>query len=924
MNTKYIFILLCYILPFQYTLAQQWVDETFEDFSKGEFEDAGQNIYISKKGQIRTIRRFDLNNDGYVDLIFNSTHNDDAAVPATIATVSNRNEIHTQYLNVRGCLSTAVRDLNNDGIPDIVFCPSKSGIQNERRFIQIAYGGTDGWNGSRLNGILPVHQIRDMAVTDINNDGWADIITLNSTAWLPNQPKGDIVRIFWGSENGFILTNYKDIGVTDASRITSGDFNKDGIEDIALLTNRHLLILSGGDNLNDSEEANFIEIQINGSKPMIIVTVDLDNDGTDDILIGSNNRIEVVKGRKDASFFPETLLTDVTTTSITAGDIDKDGHIDIISSEFNMRRASGGEMLGGSNDDGQNIRIFWGKDGEFSKSDVSELYAPYTVNAAIVDFDGDGNNDIVCATHQASHKFTTESILYWGCGNREFSKGDVGIPSHGANHISVVPASHAKDSTYIIISNTKSGTLREEVPLIVYYGGPDGFDENNTMEIPFRSGYESSAADLNEDGYVDLITVNSMHGGGVDDPYRGFNIFWGSEKGLDIEKRSVFNETNVSSTNVADLNKDGYLDIVVGFFDRYDHKPTKLVIYYGTENGYSVNSRVEINSEGRSTAPNVADYNNDGWLDIAVSSYTKDRIRVFYGSSDGFDENNQRILMLPSIIDLETADLNNDGYLDIVGSSYKDKVNNFHDTGVNIFWGSPDGFKEWNAQWLPANTALGPLVADIDNDGFLDIFLPAYHGDNTRENLPCYIYWGSDKGYSLDNRSILTSNSASDAFAYDFNDDGLLDIVVVEHARNFQQSITTSRIFYNDGERFTSNRIAIDKLPAPGPHWMWNYDLGNIFNRQYEHAYISSYKMWKSSSTTGKISIDAEIPENTELLVMIRSAYSKDAIGKTVWQKVDSGNFKLDKRDRFMQYKLILKSKKGDNYPIIERVSIKI
>ncbi|WP_332456354.1 FG-GAP repeat domain-containing protein [Petrimonas sp.] len=923
MNIKYAFLILFFTVSTQYVLGQQWIDDTFEDFSKGEFEDSGQNIYITKQGQIKTIRRFDLNNDGYVDLIFNSTHNDDQGVPATIATASGRNKINTQFLDVRGSLYSTVRDVNNDGIPDIVFCPNTSGIQNGRRFVQIAYGGNDGWNESRLNGILPVNRIRDLVVADINNDGWPDIITLNSAAWLPNQPEGNIVRVFWGSDNGFILTNYKDIGVPNATKIVTGDFNNDNIEDIALLTNKSLSILPGADKLNEVEVFNFSDIQLSDSQPNIIFSADLDNDGIDDILIGGN-KIEVVKGQNDLSFSSETLLTDVTTTSLSAGDVDKDGNVDIIISEFNMRKASGGESLGGSDDDEQNIIIFWGNNGKFSKSDVTALNAPYTVNAAIVDFDGDGNNDIICATHQSADEFTTESIIYWGNGDREFEKGDIGIPSHGAYHISVIPSSPTVDSTYLIVSNSKSGTLREEVPLVVYYGGPEGFDKNNVFEIPFRSGYESSAADLNNDGFVDLITVNSMHGGGADDPYRGVNIFWGSEKGLDLKNRSVFNEINVSTTNVVDLNKDGYLDIVVGFFDRYDKKPTSLVIYYGTENGYSSKNRVEISSEGRSTSPNIADYNNDGWLDIAVSSYTKDKIRIFYGGPNGFDENNQEFIMLPSIIDLETADLNNDGHLDIIGSSYKDKVDNFHDTGVQIFWGSPDGFNEWNAQWLEANTALGPLVADIDNDGYLDIFLPAYHGDNTRENLPCYIYWGSETGYSLDNRSKLTSNSASDAFAYDFNNDGLLDIVVVEHARNWQQSITTSRIFYNDGERFTSNKVDVDELPAPGPHWMWNYDIGNISNRKYEHAYISSEKEWKSPSTKGKIEVDAKIPENAKLSVKVRSAYTKSAIENAEWQKTDSGNFKLDKRDRFMQYKLILKSDNGDTYPIIDKVSINI
>ena len=93
------------------------------------------------------------------------------------------------------------------------------------------------------------------------------------------------------------------------------------------------------------------------------------------------------------------------------------------------------------------------------------------------------------------------------------------------------------------------------------------------------------------------------------------------------------------------------------------------------------------------------------------------------------------------------------------------------------------------------------------------MFLPSYHGI-IQENLPKYIYWGSPTGFSFKNRSKLIVNSASDLFASDFDNDGLLDIVVVEHATNWRQSITNSSIFYNDGERFTSNNVKVEKLPA--------------------------------------------------------------------------------------------------------------
>ena len=926
MKRKYICLLFSLISVFQYALGQQWVDDTFEDFSKGHFDDSGQNIYVSKKGEIRTIRKFDLNNDGYIDLIFNSTHDDDASVPASIASVLNleKRTIQTDELNIRGSLSAEVRDVNNDGFDDIIFCPNPSGIQNQRRFVHIAYGNNDGWDESRINGVLPVYRIKELVVADINHDGWPDILTLNGAAWTANQPKGNIMRVFWGSDHGFILTNYKDVGVGQASKIVSGDFDQDGIEDIALLNNDYISLIWGNESLFESDDYESMKVSLSKIDPKCITSVDIDNNGYHDIVIGGGDTVGLIKDSKNRRFEFQFLLTNVPATSITVEDVDGDSNNDLIVSNFNIQRALGGELLGGTDFDDKDITIFWGDKGKFSKLHSTKLNAPYTVNTTVADFDGDGKNDIVCATHQNSTKFTTESKILWGNGERTFKEAEEGIKSHGAFHVTKLPALPGKSQPQILVSNTKTGTLREEVPLIIYYGSSDGFNENNVTKIPFKSGYEASAVDLNEDGFVDLLTVNSMHGGGTNDPNRGLNIFWGTETGLDIDNRTVLNEINISTTNVADLNKDGFLDIVIGSFDRYDKKPTKLIIYYGTDNGYSVENRVEILSEGRSTSPNIADYNNDNWLDIAVSSYTLDKIRVFYGGVDGFDEKNHKTIAIPSIIDLETADLNSDGYLDIVASSYKDKIDNYHDTGVTILWGAEDGFNEWNGQWLEANTALGPLVADLDNDGYLDLFLPSYHGDNTRENLPSYIYWGSIDGFRLTNRSKIIVDSASDAFASDFNNDGLLDLVIVQHANNWAQSITTSGIYYNDGKRFTSNNIKIDKLPAPGPHWMWNYDIGNIFNRKFESTYFSSIKEWDYSANQGVIDVEAEIALKSNLLVFVRTANNKNIIEEEDWLEVNSNTFTIDKEDRCFQYKLIFQSNNGNDFPIVNKVSSKI
>ena len=46
------------------------IKETYEDFSKGSFGNGGQNIYVSAAGILQRIYNYDINNDGYPDLLF--------------------------------------------------------------------------------------------------------------------------------------------------------------------------------------------------------------------------------------------------------------------------------------------------------------------------------------------------------------------------------------------------------------------------------------------------------------------------------------------------------------------------------------------------------------------------------------------------------------------------------------------------------------------------------------------------------------------------------------------------------------------------------------------------------------------------------------------------------------------------------------
>ena len=914
--------------------AETWVEDSFADFADGRLDASGQNVYISRDGRVRTIHRFDLNQDGHLDLVFNSTHDRYTSIPATLATWSDEERVRHLPLAIDGSRHVALADLDNDGYLDAAFCPNAGGPQDGRRFVTILWGGKDGWSTQRATSGLPVHRARRIAAPDLNADGWRDLVILNGRAWLPGQPAGEVLRVYWGSETGFQLTQRRDFGIGRAVDLATGDFDSSGSDDLAVLTSAgRVALLLAAPGQHEATAIAQLEVTLPNSDAICLSAADADNDGLIDLVLGTNTEaLYLVPGLKGTGWGASVSIRAANASHVAVGDLDGDRAADLVLTYFSQARAGGGEAAGAGSATAARINILWGATDDrsrfgFTMQRATQIPARHASATAIGDLNGDQRADLAVAIHQGEATMTTDSALFFGLGKRQFAQSRDELPTTGASHVVIAPAEHSQLPARAVFCNSVGGTVGEAVPIQVYWGGQDGFKNDQVWTIPFASGYESTAADLNADGYTDLVAINSGHAGelALANPHLGANIFWGARDGFDIaQRRTVLRELNLGTSNVADLNRDGYLDLVLGQFEGTGGvEQTKLIVYHGGPEGYSRQRRKEIACPGRSLSTVVADFNRDGWLDVAVNSYAKDLVRIFWGAPGGFSPERQLQIPFHSPIDVETADLNGDGRLDLIVGSYQDRLSGAHDTGTTIFWGSnhEKTFRSQHAQWLPGFTPIGHCVADFDGDGHLDLFSPHYHANGTRASLPCYLYWGGKSGFGIERRTSLICDSAHDALAADFDRDGKLDLAVVCHAVDGRHH-TDSKVFYNDGRRFTDPKVT--RLPTHGPHWMWQEDMGHIYHRRWQQTYESSIFEYHRPATRGSLEFVADQPVGTKLTFSGRFAAKKSEMPSRTWQPLSSGEFQLPASARFLQYRAVFASDNGDRYPVLERVQVSV
>jgi hypothetical protein len=295
----------------------------------------------------------------------------------------------------------------------------------------IAWGDKNGWAASRVTGGLPEpHVTSDVAVADLDADGWNDIIILGGG----NKPN---TYVYWGGENGMGTFRRSEIVLPADSRAYGADLDGEGHADLAIASSGKLSVMWAKPGVRDLAAMETTSVEVTGLSPRTLVATPVLSKDRPDIVIASGADGVIVLPAAGARKWAEPLLIPISATHVAVGDVDGDGHADLITTDFSQTRAAGVEA-GAATTAGQSLDILWGNGTDFATNRATQLPAPFATSSAVADIDGDGHADLAVAIYQGATHFEGTSLLYWGKGDRKLARAENGFTTQAPIDVAVI------------------------------------------------------------------------------------------------------------------------------------------------------------------------------------------------------------------------------------------------------------------------------------------------------------------------------------------------------------------------------------------------------------------------------------------------------------------------------------------------------
>ena len=274
--------------------------------------------------------------------------------------------------------------------------------------------------------------------------------------------------------------------------------------------------------------------------------------------------------------------------------------------------------------------------------------------------------------------------------------------------------------------------------------------EPSVVEDKYWFGWFWAAHDFNNDGYMDYLYTGTMNPnnveitgedtGGICGGERckgempGPTLFLGTKDGNFILKSDLFIDNrelpgqSLSRQNlVADYNNDGVLDLFIADHGVGTHQGIRDSYFLSQQDGTWVES-----SKTHLSKPNytifdhggaVGDIDNDGDMDIVLTEL-KNQITCWI--NDGFGKMKFRVCGNVNAFGIELGDMDGDGYLDLVHAGHEGGAakGGSTNTGIVLNDGKGNFHKRVELPMIPKWTTVSEVALwDLDKDGDLDITL---------------------------------------------------------------------------------------------------------------------------------------------------------------------------------------------------------
>jgi hypothetical protein len=281
----------------------------------------------------------DLNHDGHADLVV--TNQTDNTVSVLLNNGNGTFHTHVDYPTANGPSAVAVGDLNGDGKLDLAVACNNSGN------VSLLFGNSDGTFQAHSD--YGAAGATSITLGDFNGDGRLDFAVVggNTTTVFLNNGGGSFgstsIPLSHAARGQRSSKPY--LLATTFTTIATADFNGDGKLDLAVSGGGGSFNLASLGILLGNGDGTFqapIFYSITGES---IAIGDFNGDGILDVALGSNSSLGLALGNGDGTFRAAAQFPTGSSTSIaTVGDLNGDGKPDLAVSNGSTSGASGNTL----------------------------------------------------------------------------------------------------------------------------------------------------------------------------------------------------------------------------------------------------------------------------------------------------------------------------------------------------------------------------------------------------------------------------------------------------------------------------------------------------------------------------------------------------------------------------------------------------